>query len=318
MHLTGAAVPRWAGNIGFPLRSKVGEAILFLANWGLGRPLSVQHSVTVKFDVDGPVELDGLVEGFSALSSQYKRTLADHGYEGEKTNVRLYVTRISDGCVEAELTVYALLFAHVIQAMDYANIISDFTHKMGKLVGRLGNKNADTSGLSVQDLRDVDKFLDTVAEHPNPQISLRKARYIEENGERRKEIEFEYDFDSDTVINASKSAKKALASLKDREQHKIRRNVLLVWHQTNRDRAKSSGRTGDKAIIQSISDKPRPVFFPVGANSIKHEMTHTEENPLYGRGYMVDVDVEYFDEDPKAYTVMELHGPVDLDDDEDS
>ncbi|RWC61514.1 hypothetical protein [Mesorhizobium sp.] len=43
--------------------------------------------------------------------------------------------------------------------------------------------------------------------------------------------------------------------------HQIKREVMLFMDQANRGPGKEKGRTGDKGVIPSISDKPRPVWF---------------------------------------------------------
>lgn len=298
-----------------PLRSTVGRFIVPLARGVLGMPDPATDSVIIKFDVEDPIALDDVIGGFSALSSQYKRSLSALGYDGEKANVRLYVSRISDGCIEAELAVYALLFREAISAMDYANIMSDFTNRMGRIVGFFSGKNERPADLKKSDIKDAAKFLDSVADRDNPRINLKKARYHEKDGSREQVIEIEYDIDREEIVAARNAIERELAVLEDGDEHKTRRNVLFVWEQLNRGKGRSSGRTGDQAVIQAISDKPKPVFFPKGSDSIKRAMTQTDGNPMYGRGYMVDVDVQYYGDEPKVYTVLEVHAPIDLDDD---
>ncbi len=96
--------------------------------------MDYNDSVIIKFNADDPIALDDLTSGFSALSSQYNKSLNDLGHKDEEANVRLYVSKISDGCIEAELTVYALIFKDLIRSMDYANIMADFTHRVGRTV----------------------------------------------------------------------------------------------------------------------------------------------------------------------------------------
>ena len=99
---------------------------------------------------------------------------------------------------------------------------------------------------------------------------------------------------------------------KTRPEHKIEKNVALSWAQTNWIEVKSKGRTGDRGIIERISDRPLPVYFPTEESTIKYKMTSGDFNPSK-IAYIVDVDVQSVQGEPVAYTVMKLHDIVPLD-----
>ncbi|HJN25445.1 MAG TPA: hypothetical protein QGG18_07135 [Rhodospirillales bacterium] len=272
--------------------------------------MDYNDSVIIKFNADDPIALDDLTSGFSALSSQYNKSLNDLGHKDEEANVRLYVSKISDGCIEAELTVYALIFKDLIRSMDYANIMADFTHRVGRTVRYFSGQGERPQGLTIADTKDAGKFLSSVTGQVKAGISLRKANY--KNGGQS--IDFEYDFNSKEIETANSAIQKELAEEPETETHKTKKNVLFVWHQINKEKGKTGGRTSDKAVITSIIDKPLAVFFPVGTDSIKRSMVHTDGNPLYGKAFMVDVNVEYHGTEPKVYTVLKMHQPVDIED----
>lgn len=301
----------------FPFRSWPARVVQWAARGVLGMPEQPTDTVIIKFDVEDPIGLDELIAGFSAISSQYRKTLDDHGHRGEKSNARLYVSRISDGCIEVEVAVYALVFKEVVQAMDYSLIMTDFTVRVGRLVDYFSGKGRGADRPSKSDTKDAKNFLDAVANRNSPHINIKKAKYVKVDGEYKQEIEIEWDIDSDKIHAASAAAERELLEQGQDTSDDTKKNVLFVWHQANRDPGKSQGRTGDKAIVPTVSQRPLPVFFPAGTDAVKRAMTHTEENPLFRRGYMVDVNVQYLDGKPRVYTVLEMHTPVDLDDPED-
>jgi hypothetical protein len=73
---------------------------------------------------------------------------------------------------------------------------------------------------------------------------------------------------------------------------------------------KSSGRTGDKAIISAVSDKPLPVYFLKDAD-LKEQMVQGHPNPLKATTFIVDADVQLVDGEPKGYRISHVHKIID-------
>jgi len=91
-----------------------------------------------------------------------------------------------------------------------------------------------------------------------------------------------------------------------------RKNVVLQFHQINIGEFKSSGRTGDRAIVKSVQDKDLPVFFASQIDKDKMErlVVDSNINPL-SVSFSADIFVETNSkEKPVAYRVINLHGPV--------
>ena len=126
-----------------------------------------------------------------------------------------------------------------------------------------------------------------------------------------------YEFDEKDLAGAFANMGRKLETGDDAVSptHLVMKNVVLYWAQTNWSEAKSSRRTGDRAIAQKITDKPLPVYFTSRESTIKYKMTGGDFNPSK-RAYMVDLDVQYVGDKPAAYTIMELHDIIDIEDDQ--
>jgi hypothetical protein len=88
---------------------------------------------------------------------------------------------------------------------------------------------------------------------------------------------------------------------------------MLFFQQASRDPAREQGRTGDRAIVPDVSDKPLPTYFRKGFNDLKERMVRGDENPLK-KGFIVDVNVQIIDGESRAYIVTEVHDIIDLSD----
>ena len=105
------------------------------------------------------------------------------------------------------------------------------------------------------------------------------------------------------------SARKALVQQSGLE---VRQRVPLVWSRLDRDKSKSDGRTPDKAVIEEIDAKSKPVFFTDEMAFLKKQMIADEDNP-YQMVYFVDVEVSQAGGKVASYRVVAYHGKDDLD-----
>jgi hypothetical protein len=84
------------------------------------------------------------------------------------------------------------------------------------------------------------------------------------------------------------------------------REAMLFFQQASRTAGKSSGRTADKAIIPTVSEKSLPVYFVKDAG-LKEQMVQGQSNPLTDTTYIVDADVQLIDGEPRGYVVTHVH-----------
>ena len=120
----------------------------------------------------------------------------------------------------------------------------------------------------------------------------------------------EYNFDENDLnraaINIDKELQAPPLSPEARDPRvQIKREVMLFLDQANRGPGKERGRTGDKGVIPVISDKPLPVYFRQSFENLKDQMTK-EVNPLTST-FVVDVHVQYVEDEPRGYIVTDIH-----------
>lgn len=79
----------------------------------------------------------------------------------------------------------------------------------------------------------------------------------------------------------------------------------MHWYQTKFD---NESHTGNKAIIESISKRPQKVIFE--NNAVKESMLHGDKRfnkPWQELAYVVDVEVQTVNGEPKMYTVLRYY-----------
>lgn len=270
---------------------------------------SVDRAV-IRFDPGGPIDLEGLGASFAALARFYARHF--HGKsDSEETKPRLFITRLENGSIVAEVVPYIMMFGQAVQFADQAMIIADFTRRTGAAIKAFaGEPPIDVVLPNQEDGRDIREFLRPLTGRRGSNLQISYAKFHQKDGEKETILEYKFD---ETEINRAALAIDSTLDRRGIEQATEgppsvdrRSEVMLFFQQASRGPGKKSGRTADKAVIPSISDKPLPVYFREDALELKDEMVHGDENPLTNT-FVVDVDVQLVDSEPKGYVVTRVH-----------
>lgn len=273
----------------------------------------------IHFNVHEPVELVEMTLAFQGLGYEYQSFLKANGAEEDiKSNfaeVKLYITKIESNCILAELAPALPLLGTLAPVLTDANTVYDFVSNTGKAIDWLKGL-ATTRGLQAEDipyskkrighLRDV---VNLVAKNSGANLGLSALKYEESTGTDRALLEI--NFSEKDCRLAELGATNALAALDVREIAD-REKVLMYFHQTNVEDPKSFGRTGDKAVIDSISPEPLSVYIipETGQQKVRFVLDDKNHNPLH-TGFVVDVNIEHDRRGrPRLYRVIRVHDVI--------
>ncbi len=267
------------------------------------------------FDVHQPIELMELTLAFNALAINYRRFLMtrarDQANKINEDDVKLYITKIENNCILAELAGASQIIGVLMPIMDYANIFSDFVNNIKKSIDYF--KNLGMAGVPPQaaDIPysksacgNMAAFLGVVAKNTGGSLKMEAAEYKDE----QKQLYVSFKFSDTEALSAQKGALIAERALELRTQADYP-DVLMYFHQTNIEEPKMDGRTGDKAVIPVISSKPLPVYFvsTLDNERIKSFINDPELNP-FKVSYRVDANVEKNRNGvPCFYRIVKLH-----------
>ncbi|MEQ8962572.1 MAG: hypothetical protein RLP02_32460, partial [Coleofasciculus sp. C2-GNP5-27] len=109
----------------------------------------------VHFDVHQPIELVEFTMAMQSLAHEYQSFVADkNGVKPSPANkdaARLYITRIENNCILAELAQASMFMGQMIHSMDQVNIFVDFTknikHAVEFFVGVSKRGNVDANDI---------------------------------------------------------------------------------------------------------------------------------------------------------------------------
>lgn len=273
----------------------------------------------VHFDVHQPIELVEFTMAMQSLAHEYQSFLIKrHGAKPSKENhqeARLFITKIEQNCILAELAEAAYIMGSVISVMDQINIFVDFTKNVTAAinffvdVSKRGAAKAEEIPYSKRQMKRIKDITALIAKNKEGKLGLTALEYEVNEEEKTEKIRAE--FDSSTAKAAHEGLIIAERALEVREQADYEQ-VLMFFHQTNRDDPKASGRTGDKAIITHITERPLSCYIlsDLDKQKIRHVLDDSDHNPLY-TGFMVDVNVETNPNGkPMAYRVLRVHDVI--------
>lgn len=275
--------------------------------------------IRLHLNVSEPVELIEMTLAFQGFGYEYQDYIKSHakenGGKGNANEVKLYITKIESNCILAELAPALPLLGALAPILSDINTVSDFIKNTKDSIDWLiGLSKKDD--LRQEDITETKRKINNikhivrlVGRNKDSSLGLHALKYEESSGEDKSVLEIV--FTNAECKQADQGAIRALEVL-DNKEDADKEKVLMYFYQTNTDDPKTSGRTGDKAIINSISKEPLSVYIipEVAHQKIRYVLDDKTHNPLH-TGFVVDVNIEKDRKGmPKIYRVMRLHDVI--------
>lgn len=275
-----------------------------------------ESRIQVNFDVDRPVELVQLTLALQAMARDYRRyandAIRESGGKVSDDDIKLYVTKVETGSIIAELGSAAQVMGAFLPlvAVDplftgYVQFFAQSVSYFASLASRSDLKPSDINATKAA-AQAVADIMAVPASMPGSKFKLSaKIAAREADGS---EFAAQITLTSDEAADAQRGALIAQKVL-DYRGGADHENVLLYFQQTSTDRAKSDGRTADRAIVNSISPKALPVHFAsqLDAARVNDMKSDPNQNP-FKAAFRVDVNVETDrNQIPRFYRVVHIH-----------
>lgn len=272
--------------------------------------------IQIHFDIHQPIELIDMTLAMQALAYEYQTYLSQRAgtKQGDPSGVKLYITKIESNCILAELAGAVPVLGHLFAVMNYTVLFTDFVNlvktqfEFFKGVALRGSATASEIPYSKRQVDRVAALAELAAQNVDGRLGLGVIDYKEsEKGESLLRVSFSSE-ESALVSKGALIAKAAMESSENADHEK----VLMYFYQANSDDPKTSGWTGDKAIVTAVSSKPLKVYVipETERQRVKFILDDPAHNPLKV-GFIVDVSVLT---DPKgrpmAYRVLKIHDTI--------
>lgn len=261
--------------------------------------------LTLTLDNSEPIELSAFVGAFTSLAADYNRSLESKGLDGE---AKIYVAEVRSGSIVADLfpvvaTAFPAVAAGAAQAAQAVDFVNSWKDRLTKLSAGLV-----PDGLSKSELKTFTEAVTAVANDPNGHQLLEAATF--EDGKRQVKAAFKFSTKDAKLIKDTIDGEFKRLEAPSEQVHP---RVLMLFKRSDTGNAPLEKRSGERAVISSISEKDLPIMYAseLAEERIKHEIRESDQN-IYKKGFNVDVSVQYKGEKPVVYKVIEVHQVIDL------
>lgn len=256
----------------------------------------------IHIEPDEPIQLDYMLRELGAIGRQFEIFAVEEGLSPAR-DAKLLISSVKPGSIDIgllpDLTTLGSLVAPVLV---YSPPVLKFATALKGLVDKF-KSSKPVAGTTVKDCNDAIAIANPTAEHGGSQT------FNIYNGTTYQPVFVLGPHDSSAIVENATNMKAMLEG--EHGEHKQR--VPMIWHGLERGAARTQGkRTPDKAIIEEVDERPKPVFFEDNYAHLKKEMLDDHENP-YKRVFFVDVAVSRVGGQVVSYKIEGYHGSEELD-----
>ena len=266
--------------------------------------------IQLKLDVPDAIELSAFVGAFTSAANEFDRFMRSHRPD-VAPDAKLYVGEVRQGSIIAHLVPFMSLLPETVNAMSSILTIEEFVKVYGQRLGFFKDKSDPPEGITKKELQDFGKQVEAIAGQPNSTLTM-AAIYIE-HGDHKVRAAFQFNTSEGRSIQDNLDSAKRILDHHERTDHE---RVLMTFVRSDIRAAQVGKNSGELVQIAEIQEKPCALIYgsAMAEQEIKQEIANDES--VYKKGFVVDVNVNRRNERVFAYNVTNLHQIIDLLDDE--
>lgn len=269
-----------------------------------GRPY-----IRMTLDVRDAVELGDFVNAFTSLAKEYDRYVRAVRPD-VAADASLYVSEVRKGSIEAIIIPIVLALPEALKLMDNALTVEDFVQRYGRRISAFLRRPSLDRETTKGELKDIYEQVAAIANIPGSTLEI--AAIEVEHGEHRVRAAFKFNTTQARAISENVEIAKRTLDHISRADHE---RVLMVFIRSDVRGASVGKRSGELVEIAAVSERPLPLIYAseLAERQIKDQIA--DDDSVYKKGFVVDVNVQERTGRPVAYAVTHLHQIIDLPDD---
>lgn len=265
--------------------------------------IDFDKKLEITINNEKPVVLTDLTLSLLGISQQFQRFVESETNQDYQAGAELYIKEVRKGSIVLELVAQTMPILPLVWS---GGSLSEWVNLSKAIIEwLLGKIESPPKELTKQDLKQWHNILEPVAKDGASQFNISAS----ENGV----VVNQFFINSQEANAAQNSILRQIGRLEEPDEH-IHRNRVMCWYQTKFD---TESHTGDKATIEDITKRPLKVIFE--NNAVKEAMLGGDakfKKPWHKLAYVVDVEVQTINGQPKAYTILKYHPEHTFDPDE--
>ena len=242
-----------------------------------------------------PVVLTDLTLSLLAISQQYEQFVETELPPEARVSTELLVREVRTGSIVFELIAHAIPVAPLFWSggsiFEWSKVVKDI------ILFGLGKLKNPPKELTKNDLKQWDSILEPVAKDHGSQINF----VVRDQGS----VVVNQVIVTSDEANAAQNKLRKLINQYDEPVDVTHKKRVMTWYQAKFD---PDSQTGNKVKVEAISKKPLRVLFD--NNAIKEAMYAQGSQfgvPWHKLAYVVDVQVQTIDEQPRVATIMKFY-----------
>ena len=263
--------------------------------------------IVLTLDTERPIEIDDFVAAFTSIAGQYRKFVRAN-YPDIMSETDIYVSEVRPGSIVADLIAWATSTLAPVGDHLQKQAVEQFVKYMGSRIGAYFTPGGRDQRANRSDLTDFLGAVQAIANDPNGTSKIEAVIFQD----KKKEIVAGIKFTTPEARVAKREIEAHVAEIERRTDADYLR-VLMVFVQSNIKESELGKRTGERVVIETISDRDLPIIYAsdFAEQRIKHEIREADDN-VYKKGFVVDVNVELKGGRPAAYRVTHCHQVIDL------
>lgn len=259
---------------------------------------SITPNLSLQIHIENahPIELINFTKSLSAISNQFSTFSAKNGDTKELKDAKLYVKQVKEGSIVIELIEFASTGLLPIMA-ENADMILSFFKYIKEIYDYFLKGEGEKPTLTVQDCKELMSIVETPANDFGSKMSLS----VVNNGDGVINNTFVITNTDANAIQNHLKRESDIIKIPSESDNTYDKQLMTLYQA----RSDMNSKSGNKAIIDTLSEKPLNVVFE--SEDIKEKMLNSNNfNPLK-TGYLVDVVIQTVRGVPCAYKIINLH-----------
>lgn len=256
--------------------------------------LDFSDKLEITINNERPVVLIDLTMALLGVGQQFERFIENETTEQSQAGSELFVKEVRSGSIVVELIAQAIPVAPLL--WQGGSLVEWINHAKSVIEWLSGKIPLPPKDVTKQDLKQWNNILEPVAKDHGSQMN-----FVVSSGAH---VVNQFFITSELANAAQNAIRREVGRLDESDDH-IQRKRVMVWYQTKFD---DTSKTGNKAVIESISSYPVKVIFE--NNAVKKAMLAGEsrfQKQWHELAYIVDVRVQTVQGVPKVYTIINYY-----------
>ncbi|PLX66459.1 MAG: hypothetical protein C0602_12440 [Denitrovibrio sp.] len=252
--------------------------------------IDYNNKIEIVYKTSKPIEIISFANSIRDISNSFQYHVSKE-LKQVNINSQLFIKEVRAGSVELDLVAYALPLLHIVYEHG---ILVNWATTLKTTIDFIKTCSKIPEFFDKREEKYIKNIVSPIAQDKSLQLFF--------NAYNGANVTYNFNINHD---DASSIISKTPSIQEDNTENGYMYKQMLKWYQTKFD---LKATTGDKAIVESISKKPKKIIF--ANETIKKSLTSRDdrfEKPWHELAYIVDLEIQFSDQEPILYKILDYY-----------